>query len=293
MRRYLWVAILIGSGLGVWSSRAQVPQEHQTARRKQAVSTIQGISTITVGDVEDAINQLSPTLRQQYHDPIQLQALVQTMVDQALMAHQAKLKGYAKHRTVTRQRDEMLIQALLHGEVDRHLPLASVTEADVKHYYDSHLDEFHRPEYRRAHYLVCSKREEALALLPKAKRVDMHDFQELVRQHSIDERTKQRGGDLGYFPSKEAPNSETVHGALRNATFQLRQIGDVTSHVVRVPTGWAIVKLTGLRPADAKSLLEATESIRFMLWQDKRSDAIRAYLLKLKGNYAPEISSAP
>jgi hypothetical protein len=56
-----------------------------------------------------------------------------------------------------------------------------------------------------------------------------------------------------------------------------------------VPGGFAIVKLTGSRPALSRKLAEAEETIRVRLWRERRQKAIEDFVAKLKADHPPEV----
>jgi hypothetical protein len=58
---------------------------------------------------------------------------------------------------------------------------------------------------------------------------------------------------------------------------------------VKVPAGFAIVKLTGSRPALSRKFAEAEETIRVRLWRERRQKAIEDFVGKMKAEHPPEV----
>jgi peptidyl-prolyl cis-trans isomerase C len=162
--------------------------------------------------------------------------------------------------------------------------------AAVKKYYDEHIDEFMRPEARRASVVIVASESEAKALLSDAKTSDLRAFRELVRTKSVDETNKLRGGDLHYFDATGQLVDETgqVDPALAKAAFALKTVGDI-SPVVKTGERYAIVKLTGQRAATEESVRQVEERIRMRLWRDRRQAAIDAKLDELRKRLQPEV----
>lgn len=82
---------------------------------------------------------------------------------------------------------------------------------------------------------------QALELLRdiRTQLADGADFAELARQHSQDEQSRPRGGDLGTLEyTSQVPES------FRDAAFALENVGDI-SDVVETPFGFHVIKLTG------------------------------------------------
>lgn len=100
-------------------------------------------------------------------------------------------------------RRDLLVAALLDSEFEGRE--VAVTEPMVKGYYQEHREEFLRSEkeLRVRHILVASARD------AQARRQDLvqgsYSFEEVARAHSLDEKSKFSGGDLGYFSPEENP----------------------------------------------------------------------------------------
>ena len=173
---------------------------------------------------------------------------------------------------------------LIKHDIDDVITTKAIAADDVKAYYASHLNEFVRGEGRRASEILLADEAAAKALLSKAKAADAAAFRELARANTIDATNKQRGGDLPYFTAQGgafAQGDRDVDPALAKAVFALRNVGD-TSDVVQLATGFAILKLTGIRPAEDVTLAQADERVRSRLWRERRQAAIEAKVDALK-----------
>lgn len=142
----------------------------------------------------------------------------------------------------------------------------------VKSYYDSHKAEFQVPEQVRAEFVLLSA--EALAALETVSEAELHTwydsnmgvkfearaaakkkaeelltqlraapdkFAELAKQNSQDSGSKDKGGDLGFFPrgAMVKPFDEAV--------FDLKQTQ--MSGIVETDFGFHIIRLTGIKAA--------------------------------------------
>jgi peptidyl-prolyl cis-trans isomerase C len=276
------------------SPRAEpVDPEAEKARRAQVVATFDtaagsGAGTITLGDVEDAIASSGAFTQQRYQDPAGLKALLDRSLRFELLAAEAVRRGYDKNESVVQSVKQNSVQAMLKQEVDAKVTPQTVSPEAVRKYYDEHIDEFVRPELRRASQIQLATEADAKALLEQAKTADMRGFRELARLRSLDETSKLRGGDLRYFDAKGKPDESApnLDSALSKAAFALKTVGD-TSPVVKTGAGFAIVRLTGMRAAHSESVKEADERIRMRLWREQREAAIDAMLADLKRELTP------
>lgn len=268
----------------------QLSPEDQ-ARRAKVVARV-GDSQITVGDVEDAINSQSPFLRLRYRDPERLRDFVKNMIRFELLAAEAERRHYGDHPNVVRTVKQNAVQQLIRSQFDERITPETVPEEDVREYYQTHEDEFNRPEMVRASHILVNTEEEARELLPQAREADARAFRQLAREHSIDTETKLRGGDLRFFTVDGRPpgsQDAAVDPAIVTAAFELHDIGDVVSAPVRVGDHWSVIKLTGRRPAETRTLEQAAQGIRLRLWRERRQQAIDTFVDGLRERLHPEI----
>lgn len=282
--KWLFLAVIQLIASPVWAQAAQ----SDDARRSRIIYAATGGVTVRVGEVEDAIHRLSPSERPSASE---LRAFSQRMLDDKLMAKHAEARGLENHPLVQRRVKELLVQTLLERAIDRELTPASISDADVRRAYELAPQEYRRPEMRRACHIVLPERAKAQALLAEARKVDMHGFQELAKKHSADQRTNLRGGDLGYFSQDAEPDDVSIDRSLRQAAFDLNPVGAVHNRPIKVAAGWAILKLTGLRPAQAQTLVEAAPLIRRRLWQERRAAAVQALFTRLEDKYDPKVEA--
>lgn len=252
------------------------PTDPVNEARRAAVLARIGDFTITVGDVEDEINHMSPVMRVRHRDPAELREYVDNMVELELLAREAERRGYGDDPEVRRTTMESAVQQMIHTEIDERITATSISDEDVLVYYTGHDEEFSRPEMRRASHILLPTRAAAETLLPEARAADARAFRALAQEHSEDEESRMRGGDLRFFDVEgRGPNrtDPAVLGPIAVAAFALAEVGDV-SEPVEVDGRFSLVKLTGLQPAETRSLADAAPAIRMRLFRERRQDAL-------------------
>ena len=144
------------------------------------------------------------------------------------------------------------------------LATETVSEDEIKSWYDSHIEQYQEKEERRAsHILITVKagasdaekakaREKAQALLDQVRK-SPQSFAELAKKYSEDKESGARGGDLGYFARG------MMVPAFENAAFRLKP--DEISGLVESEFGFHIIRLTGIKPAKVRSLQEVRADI--------------------------------
>jgi peptidyl-prolyl cis-trans isomerase C len=273
-------------------SPAAAPKDpKEEARRAQVVASYNAGKSLTVGDLEDAMARQSPHLRKRFSDPAELKDLLDKTLRFALLADEADKRGYGKNDTVAQSVKQNSVQALMKADFDEEAAAAQVTDAEVKAYYDEHINEYQRPAMKRASQIVVATAEEAKQILADAKAADLRTFRTLAREKSIDQATKLRGGDLQYFDPKgkaQPSGEQVVPEAFAKAVSQLKAVGDLAPAPIKVDAGFAIAKLTGERPAISRKLTEVSDSIRTRIARTRRQEAIDAFVKTLHEQTKPE-----
>lgn len=281
------------------------PSEQDEARRARTYARM-GDQRLTVGDLEDQIALQAPIMREQLTQPRRLQEFADGLVRSMLLAKEAERRGYGENAAVQRVYKESLVQNIIRIQIDEQNTRESISDEAIRAYFEAHAEEFRRPAMSRAAHILFETREAAEAVLEEARAADARGFRNLVREHSIDTETKFRGGDLRYFmrdgrsPSAPAPAREEgsatrevdppVDSVIVEAAFALETVGDV-SDVVQTGEYFTIVKLTGRRIEEQRTLDSAAEGIRVRLWRERRSEAMTEFARELRANAAVEIHS--
>lgn len=140
-----------------------------------------------------------------------------------------------------------------------------ITPKQEQDYYDAHRAEFNTPAQRRASHILITlpakpTPEQVAAAQAKAEQIAAEvrknpaSFADLARKDSQDPGTAGSGGDLGWF------TPDAMVKPVSDAVFAMHKVGDVAGPV-RSQFGFHIVELTGVRPAENKTLAEAKAQI--------------------------------
>ncbi len=258
------------------------------ARRKQVVAKVEN-AEITIGKIEDYVNQQSSPMRARYQNPEELKKLVDNMVRFELLAAEAERRDYNKNKTVVRTVKDSAVQNLLREDIEEKITPKTITEEEVKAYYDANPNEFHRAATRRVSYILVDTEAEAKQVLGEAQKADARAFMELAKKYSKDTETKLRGGDLGFFAKEPQPTEPAIPPAIRKAAFELKAVGDTGAKPVKLDNGFAVLRYTGERPERNTSLEEAEHPIRTKLWREKRQTAMTNLIEGLRTKQKPQV----
>ncbi|MFW6011162.1 MAG: peptidylprolyl isomerase [Desulfosalsimonas sp.] len=161
----------------------------------------------------------------------------------------------------------------------------TVTDQEVKSFYEDNKKQFEVPERVRAsHILIRADDENKAQAREKIREVkqkleDGEDFSELAREYS-DDPSGESGGDLGYFSRGQMVKN------FEEAAFELEP-GEV-SDIVETQFGYHLIKLEDKEGKGVKPLAEARDSIRENLEQKKMMQKLDPYIESLKEKYPVE-----
>jgi peptidyl-prolyl cis-trans isomerase C len=270
---------------------------HGLTKAQQAETLVKvGNETITVGDFAARLSEQSPYLRARYASPERRREFLDNMVRFELLAQEAHTKGYDRSDEVERTRKQMMIQAMMKAEFEDRVQLTDITDAEVRAYFESHRDEFDKPEQVRASHIVLRDRAAAQRVLTQvlAKRADIAFWRQTAERYNEDAETKDRFGDLRFFsrPAQRRDDEPVVPAAVAEAAFSLAQVGDIHPTLIQSPAGFHILKLTGKRAALHRTLEEASRPIRNRLWRERREQRVTDFIAGLRRDASVTIDEA-
>lgn len=252
---------------------------------KQVLARI-GDQTITAGDFSRRLAELSPYLRNQYRSPERRRELLENMVRFEMLALEAKKRGYNRDPEVARAETQFMIDQFLEETIDSKLRLESVSDRAIEAYYQAHSGEYHKPEQIRISHIVVAEKSAAARLLDAVNKHKNDDeyFGRMALEHSIDEATRTRGGDLTFIsrPNERTGSEPRVPEAVARAAFKLTRLGDIYPQPVESTDGYHIIRLTAKREALQRSLQEVRRPIQNLLLKQRRAEMIENLLKKLR-----------
>jgi peptidyl-prolyl cis-trans isomerase C len=267
------------------SGQETVKKHGLTEEQSKRVLAKVGDTVITLGQFADRLAAQSPYLRARYTSPTQRREFLDNMVRFELLALEAKNRGHEQQPDVERVRRQMMVQQMMKEMFDdKGVKLSDITDDQIKVYYDEHKPEFHKPEERRASHILFKERPKAEAALKKlvAAGDDMELFRKLAKEDNQDAETRDRLGDLRFFPREPAADETAPPKSVREAAFSLHKTGEIFPKVIESEQGFHVLKLTGERAVLDRSLEDARRLIQNRLWREKREASIDAFVTELR-----------
>ncbi len=162
-------------------------------------------------------------------------------------------------------------------------PTVTVTDADVKKFYDENPKMFEHPEEVHARHILIKVPKDAdeatkkaahdKAEKARARALKGEDFSKLAQEVSEGPSAK-NGGDLGFF------THDQMVKPFADAAFALSP-GQI-SNVVETRFGYHVIKVEDKRPAGKQSLDEVKDRVKQYLENKKLGDAVNAKLDELR-----------
>ena len=249
-----------------------------TGDKAKPLATI-GDRIITVGDLEQRINQQIPFVRKRYTSEDEKKKFLEATVDFEVLAMEARKQGLDKNPEVIEAAKRVMIHRQRQLVIESRITLDQITDEEVKDYYEKHLVEFQRPERRRVGIVVVADEEKAKQLRAEIDKStgDLRAFQEIVKNNSIDEETKNRSGLLPFFEKDD----KNIEKAIVDATFAMTKAGDIAGPI-KVTKGWAVLRMSGISPAVDKKIDEVKDQLKRRILTDRQQKEFQKYIEELR-----------
>ena len=195
-------------------------------------------------------------------------------------------EGVFRHMLLQRYLDyekwkEGLRQQLLVKKITKKVSesITPVTFDEINTYYDTHRNEFTRPEMAKFSQIVTRTKDEAEDIRKRLKKGENLD--DLAKKYSITPEAE-NGGEVGWISKGE------LHESMEKAIFTL-PIGKI-SPVTKTPYGYHIFEVQSKRPKGFKSLSEAMAEIESKLFLHKKETFHERWLIQLKGLFPVQVN---
>ncbi|KAB8310020.1 peptidylprolyl isomerase [Erwinia endophytica] len=136
------------------------------------------------------------------------------------------------------------------------------SESDIQSWYDQHLQDYTQPQRSRFSIIQTKTEADAQSVLDALKKGA--DFATLAKQKSVDPISAHNGGDMGWLEPDTTPDE------LKNAN--LTQKGQL-SGVIKSSVGYIVARLDDVQPQQIKPLSAVHDQIAAKVKQEKAVDA--------------------
>ena len=271
------------------------------AKSGPVVATV-GDETITADELKHRLDETSPFLRARYNTLDRKKEFLENLIRNELLAQEAQRQGFDKSPAVKEQMKRAMIQELIKHQLDEKLTGQDIAEADLKKFYDTHLEDFVKPERARVfHILLPAKsaaekadaRKKTVALLKdidaREKKGEVNAFQATAMKESKDQLSAPMGGDLRFLSRDELAKAYSPE--LAAAAFDLKNPGD-KGGPIDTPAGIELVKMQVKTVALNRTFDESKDSIRGRMARERRSQEYDQWMKRLRESTKVAINDA-
>ena len=189
--------------------------------------------------------------------------IVDRMIAMELINQEAERTGLSKDVNYLLKeelaRKEMLYNTFLQNYVQKN----PISESDIKNAYEQYKKDLGSQEFNAKHILLANEQEakDVIAELNKGG-----NFNKIAKDKSKDTGSKDKGGDLGWFPAN------SMVKPFAEALTSLKK-GNVTTIPVQTQFGWHVIKLEDTRALQAPEFDKVKEGLAKTL-QQKQLDKL-------------------
>ncbi len=251
---------------------ASAPKPASGGPSGPVLATYDGKS-FTLGDYREAVAGLNARARKSLDESVdRRKQFIENHIISNLIYQEGVERGYDADPDIQRRLDE-LKEHLVVQKVMEQQQNATVTDAEVREYYDTHQQEFSTEKVKASHILVDN--EELAKEIVAKLRQDKSQFAALAAEHSKDLSNAKRGGDLGLFGRGRMVKE------FEDAAFALPNDGDI-SDPVQTRFGWHIILRTGREDGSVQPFDQVQNQIKVKLVSEGRRAKTTGFLDELK-----------
>ncbi|RKH35827.1 peptidylprolyl isomerase [Corallococcus sp. CA031C] len=279
------------------SGGSRAPEGQGVKKAGPVVAQVNG-QPVTAPELEARLNEQPPFVRARYASPEKKREFLDNLIRFELLAQEAKKRGLEQDPEIQTTLQKVMVQKLLRQQQDA---TGTLSESELRKYYDEHVTEFVRPErVRLGHLFLAAPKENvgkrnqvraaATKLLAEVKAqsagANKSAFELKAAEQSADTATRSAGGDLGFLTREEL--TKAWGAPLAEAAFALANASDL-GPVVETDQGFHLVKLLG-RQVGTNQEFEAVKSrIEGRLMAERRAKALEDFITSLKAQAKIEV----
>jgi peptidyl-prolyl cis-trans isomerase C len=265
------------------------------AARRARVAVRVGGFAVTVGELEDRLASVPPYQAATYgatRDEIVRAFVDQVVVRELLLGSGADAQKLENTHPTKQQIQRAKSTATLRAVHGAFKSPAAIADPEVAKYYEENRARFEAPERVNLWRILCKTREEAETVSAEAKRdLAIPKWNDLARDHSIDQATKFRGGNLGFVAPDGTSNQAgvKVDPVLVQAASSVKD-GDLAG-VVAEGSAFAVVWRRTTVPATKRSLDEVSQQIRTSIFRERTEAAEKKLIDELRAKKVRDVDA--
>lgn len=256
---------------------------------------------VTADEFKAKLDEQSPFVRARYTTLDRKKEFLENLLRFELLAAEARRLELDKDPEVQATVKKILVQRLVRKAFEDDAG-KSAGEADVRRYYDEHVEEFVQPERVRVSQIYlradrspaerAARAGDAKKLLARLKAESAKNplaFANAARELSDDLASRPSGGDLGFRTLEDLEKAWTRPVA--TATQALRNVGD-ESGLIETERGFHLLRLTGRQAPTNRPFEQVKGQLASRIGRDKHSKDFEEFVKGLREKAKIEVIDA-
>ncbi|MDO4617047.1 MAG: peptidylprolyl isomerase [Lachnospiraceae bacterium] len=234
-----------------------------------------GDTQITTNDIDRVIVSFPEEQRAQLDNPDGRERILNQKIANCVMALAMKKKGGALTPEQESMKADFEEQLLSQGEINEAFASVSVTDDEIRKFYEEGKENFKTEEQINARHILMESLEEIRKIREQILAGEI-SFEDAAIAHSTCPSAPQ-GGELGFFGrGMMVPEFDEAAFAA-----ELNQV----TEPVQTQFGYHLIKVIDKKLASIAPFEEVTDQIRAQLTQQKQNDVLVTRIEVLKGKY--------
>jgi peptidyl-prolyl cis-trans isomerase C len=238
---------------------------------------------ITQSEFDFRWSGLSPAAQARYRAEGGRRKFLDDLITRELLLQEARKLGLDQspiiRERLERYKEQLALDELMQAAVKVQV---DIPKQELDSYYAAHSAELLAAEQIRAAHILVPTAAQARDL--KRQLDDGADFAKLAQRFSIDQATRQKGGDLGLY--RRGAASSEVDSVL------LTLKPGMVSEPIESQAGFHLVKLISRDEGDQSNLYAARERLRQELYAEKQRKRFEEFLAKLRATATIRMADA-
>ena len=239
------------------------------------------VGTLTVTEAE--VNEFLAGLGQRgqsYNNPDGRKMILNQLVSNKLLLQDARRNLYEADPVFKAELAKMRDQLLINFAADKAVSSVTVSEKEVKEYYEKNKESFVQGETVNASHILVDSEQSALSVLKKIEDGEL-SFEDAAKEYSSCP-SKENGGNLGDFGRGQmVPEFDA-------AVFAMA-VGELTKTPVKTQFGYHLIKLNSKSEAEPTPYEEISARLTDALLNEKKRAAYESKINQLKILYPVDL----
>lgn len=231
----------------------------------------------------EALFEVLPGVNKQALTSDQKLQLVKNWMQVVAFSKEAEAKGLDRDPMILVHMEMFRRRVLFERYQKALLSPLKVTEEETRKFFDENKDRFQSPVQLKVSRILVPTKEKADQVRQAAAQGT--PFDQLAREHSTEEVSKQRGGEIGWV--QPGYRDADLFRAVQN--LEPNQISESFSSA----SGWQVAKVTDKRPSVQKEYSEVQKIISQQLLTKKQKELMDTTAAELFKKYELKINEAP